>query len=219
MPSSTDCRARGIVQAAVASLASIAVLACACSTEPARAPVASSAPAPRPVLSAEGQRAYRCLATARRFTDAAIYEGGDTPKEVIALRILWREPHADVALRALLDEATLPGRLFALCGLYYSDRAAFLREIEPYRRSRDVVEFQTGCERLTDQPVAELVECTRGGAVRLERVDQTNREWIEQHAPQGGARYDILGGGYPNVFRADGGWGTVRAQTLDEGVD
>jgi len=157
-------------------------------------------------LSDSGREAFQMLLAAERFTDDAIYAGGVTPNEVIALRKLLKDPNAGAALEELERRETMPGHLFALCGLYYVDPSVFREQIETYRDKREIVFFQSGCEGIHDQPVAGLVDRGDGQAVRLV-PGQTNREWLKAHV--GSYRYDILGGGWPNLFR-DGGWGEVR---------
>lgn len=126
-------------------------------------------------LSESGQKAYQTLLTAERFTDDAIYDGGVTPNEVIALRKLLKDPQAGAALEELERRATMPGRLFALCGLYYVNPSVFRERVESYRGNEQIVFFQTGCEGIRDQSVAELVDRGEGRAVRL-AAGQTNRE-------------------------------------------
>lgn len=85
--------------------------------------------------------------------------------------------------------------------------SVFRERVESYRGNEQIVFFQTGCEGIHDQSVAELVDRGEGRAVRL-AADQTNREWLEAH--EGSHWYDIVGGGWPNLFRDGGGWGEVR---------
>ena len=186
--------------------------ACSVPTEP-----APSGPAGAPVLENEPElelsplacEAYARLRAAERFTDDGIYDDGITPNEVRALRILWQEPSADLAFARLEREATLAGRLFALCGLYFSDRDRFDARIEEYRGSTEQVFFQTGCIGFRDQPVAELIESSHAGVVRL-TGNENVCDWLAAQGnpkgTKGGYRYDILGGGYPNLFRSGGGW-------------
>ena len=185
-------------------LAPLAFALCGCG-----APTSSTPPAStdRPELSASGEEAYERLLRATRFTDDAIYDGGVTPNEVIAIRRLWREPEAAAAFAALEREATLPGRLYALCGLYYAAPATFRQRVDDYRESDETVFFQTGCSGLGDFPVAELVE--REPAVRL-GPGQSVKEWAASREADGGYFYDVVGGGWPNLFREGGGYAPVR---------
>jgi len=161
----------------------------------------------RAKLTKPGVQAFRRLMVAERFTDDAIYDGGVTPNEVIAMRRLFREPEAREAFEELERRATLPGRLFGLCGLYYTNSSIFLERVEKYRNDEQLIFFQTGCEGIHDQPVARLVDRGEGKAVRL-AAGQTNREWLTDR--EGSHGYDIVGGGWPNLFRDGGGWGAVR---------
>lgn len=86
-----------------------------------------------PSLSPLGHEAFERLLHARRFTDDAIDYAGVTPNEVIALRLLWREPQALETFEALLESATLAGQLFALCGLYYTAPTRFEEAVQAYR--------------------------------------------------------------------------------------
>ena len=173
-------------------------------------------------LSPRGEEAFTRLLGARRFTDDAIYVGGVTPNEVVALRRLGDEPHAAEAFAALEEHATLPGRLFALCGLYYADPARFRERVEAYRTSDETIFFQTGCVGIADQAVGELVERAGDGVVRLQG-DETVKEWLARRGNPNGTRggywYDIVGGGWPNVFRAGGGWHGVRDEEYSPHAD
>lgn len=187
-------------------------------------PLGSSAPgataewAPS-ALGSEAREAWLVLAETRRFTDDAIYYQGATPKEVVALRILWREPAANEAFHALLRSDHVAGRLYALCGLYYTDAAGFERALAGLGGNADRITFQTGCSTLNDYPVPDLVELDRADVVRLERRDQSIRAWKELDPRRSGFVYDIAGGGFPNLFREAGGYAEVRIETLAEGAD
>jgi hypothetical protein len=171
---------------------------------------------PRAALSPEGAQAWRILRDAERFTDDAIYDGGTTPVEVRAWRWLMREPQAGAAFAQLLEAATLPGRLYALCGLYYSDPAGFATAVEPYRASDATLFFQTGCVGLADMPVAELIEARRMPAIRLASRDESIEAWTRRTANAEGYQLDILGGGYPSLFREGGGWQAVELEDLHD---
>ena len=178
----------------------------------------SSTQVQRPELSPRGEAAYAVLLETQRFTDGAIYAGGDTPVEVVALRHLWDEPRAAQAFAALLEEAHLGGQLFALCGLYYSDPSAFERSLGEYAESDRTVTFQSGCSGIEDMPVRELVASPRPNVVRLEDRGQSVRTWVAGQAEGQSFWYDIRGGAYPNVFKAEGGYGEVRSLTLEQGA-
>jgi hypothetical protein len=204
---------------------------------PAR-PAATDSPGPRPAveeqgigplplraaevlerLTPEGRAAFDCLRASRRFTDGAIDYGGDVPREVIALRILWREDAARDAFELLLDHAAEGGQLFALCGLYYTDAERFEQEVALRRESSALIRFQSGCSILEDQPVGELVLRTQGPAVRLASRDQRVKAFRAARPENASAWLDIAGGGYSDTFRHGGGYHQPRTMGLDEGVD
>jgi hypothetical protein len=170
-------------------------------------------------LSSEGREAFDLLRKTQRFTDEGIGEDGDTPKEVIAVRILLREPAAKDAFQAVLDSGSIGGQLYAACGLYYTDPPAFERALAKLRNSRARITFQSGCSVLLDHSVADLVELHRRDVVRLEPREQSIRAWKAADPARFGYVYDIAGGGYPNLFKEAGGYCEVRKQALVEGVD
>jgi hypothetical protein len=122
------------------------------------------------------QKAYNVLLHADRFSGPMIGITGRMPETVEALLSLVQAPQASEAFKALLEEATLPGQLYALCGIYFTDRKAFKQAVERYRYRDDSVETQFGCK------------------VGFNRVS----DLVETSSPLG---TDILGGGYPAQFR------------------
>src|SRR5690242_17193686 len=95
--------------------------------------LASVALAGKVRLSPEGTEALGVLLHASRFTDDRIGDAPVTPPEVEALRTLWGEPHAAEAFRHILRTGSVPGRLFALCGLYYAAPDEFDEVVRHYR--------------------------------------------------------------------------------------
>lgn len=158
----------------------------------------------RPVLSPEGDRALALLLTATRFTDDAIGDGGETPEEVLALRTLWKERDPGPAFAHLAARASLPGRLFGLCGLWYTDPAGFEAAAAPLRDLETTVPIRMGCEG-GEMPVREIVD-RQANAVRLESREQSIKEWFARQPAGRSAHYDIAGGGYPCLFKTGGGW-------------
>lgn len=166
-----------------------------------------------PRLSPAGRLAFSVLVGARRFTSDAIYESGQTPEEVEALRILHREPNARQAFTALSRNGTAPGRLFGLCGLWYWDNAVFHRQVAALLRDHGdlEVDVQRGCSSFR-QRVRDIVRLPEAGrtagrvAVQLEDRSQTCKEWFANQPEGISGQYDIVGGGWPCVLRSGGGW-------------
>lgn len=177
-------------------------------------------PEPAPQLTPIGKEAYAILLGARRFTDDAIYADGGPPREVIALRLLLREVDGAPALRKLADEATIGGQLYATCGLFYSDPAAFERHVARLAASDATVFYQSGCCGLRDHSVRELVDNRRPDAVRLASREQTVRAWcLVQEKLEGGYSLDIRGGGIPSSLKDQGGFSGHVELDLARGVD
>ena len=207
------------MRASALPLVAALVLGCGVS-EPRPDPDAAPSPPVASVdaldLSPIGRESFDRLLAARRFTDDAIYDGGITPNEVRALRYLLREERAAAAFALLERDATLPGRLFALCGLHTTDRARFDARVGHYRDSSETIEFQTGCSLILDQRVGELVERPAERAVRL-APNETNREHLARR--EGSVGYDIVGGGFPNLFAQGGGWHSADPEPFDPDAD
>ena len=96
-------------------------------------------------LSQEGQAAYQTLLAAKQFEADAIGYAAQPSNLVAAYRSLLKEAPADGAFKALLDRATPAGQLYALCGIYWTDRAFFLSVVDKHRSRSDYVKTQFGC--------------------------------------------------------------------------
>lgn len=170
-------------------------------------PLACTIPA-RPEAT-DSKSAYETIRTCPAFCGTAVGFAGTTPKVVTAFRALTKQPDAARLFERLLDEATMEGQLYALCGLYHADHARFLKRVEPYRKSEKEVSTVDGCIAVR-QKAKDVVESSAPGAVRLKNQAQTTREW----AAESGAKaiyFDIVGGGWPNEFWERSGYsGAVR---------
>jgi hypothetical protein len=141
------------------------------------------------------------LIVAKRFEDEFIGYAAQPSVLVHAYRELLKQPQADVAFKNLLKEATLPGRLYALCGVYYTDHSFFLTVIEEYKNSSDYVGIMFGCLG-GNIPVSEIVESKAPNVVRLSSPKQPISEWLSKNRAGAKEGYflDIVGGGYPSAF-------------------
>jgi len=149
-----------------------------------------------PDLTPEGRKAFTLLQKAQRFTDDAVGDGGETPPEVRALCVLWKERAPADAFRELLRSGTTAGKLYALCGLREAAPETFEKEVGALRQSREEVAIQFGCTG-GKMPAGEIVASERG--IRLE-PGQTVAQWVEKH-PVEKRSLDIVGGGYGSEFR------------------
>lgn len=150
------------------------------------------------MLSEKGQAAFQTLLLAEQFEDNFIGVAAQPSKLVAAYRALLKEPEADMAFKNLLDQATLAGQLYALCGIYFTDHPFFLSVLGKYQNREDTVRVQFGCLCL-GMSFREILETRSPGAVRLSEPAQSLEKWQQEHP--GGYQLDILGGGYPHIFR------------------
>ena len=151
------------------------------------------------MLQPEDLAQYKVLLNAERFTDDAIYAGGETPVEVVAWRHIFALPNARECFLMLAEHATLPGQLYALCGLYFLAPEQFA--VLARRLSEDwrEVDTQMGCTG-GFQAVAEIVTWRKSDRIVLDDSDQTIGEWVKAH-PERRAMRDISGGAYPSLFK------------------
>lgn len=168
--------------------------------------------------------AYRVLASAWVFKSSAVGYSGRTPPEVDALRILVEDPRGAAALRELLVRARwTPGRLYALCGLFYVDPDTFRTEVDRWRGSREVVETLTGCCGGRAR-VGDLIESDGPNPVRLRGSEQRLEDWLARargSASDGKFRWseDILGGGTPARLCRRTGREATPILSADEAAD
>ena len=134
-----------------------------------------------------------------QFADTAIGVAGITPDQLHAWHTIMDSPDADSVLKGLLEEASVAGQLYALCGLYFTDPPYFVERIEPYRTMDVSINVAFGC-MLDEMPVKDIVEQRDG--CRLTGPDQSLTDWSLAN-PGVTMILDIFGGGYPTAFRTD----------------
>lgn len=92
---------------------------------------------------------YEKLTTAPIFSIGEVGYVPQISESELALRSLLNESNAIELLRSLLSNAkTLPGKMYALYGLYTKDREVFKQELRRYkaeRKTEGVVNTQSGC--------------------------------------------------------------------------
>jgi len=88
--------------------------------------------------------AYRGLLAARLFTDDWI-GGGVLSPHAKAFRTLLAEPEAPAVFRDLLARGSPSGQLYALCGLWLTDRPALYSILAPFRSDTREVTTMIGC--------------------------------------------------------------------------
>lgn len=168
-------------------------------------------------LTDDGSKAFDTLLTSTQFEDRVIGVAGEPSKLVKAYNVLLKEMAADAAFKELLARATLPGQLYALCGLFFTDNSFFQRSVEKYRHSESTVSTQFGCI-VSTWKVSDLVETRKPIIIDIHRPEESldyydqlnmneyaqwnNHKNKKKHdRPPVGYQLDILNGGYSVLFR------------------
>jgi hypothetical protein len=104
---------------------------------------------------------------------------GKTPAHLTAWRELLSHKNADKCFKRLVSHATLPGQLYGLTGLYYTDRPSLTTLAAPYLRRQDAVKTIVACF-VADTPVGEIVERIVDGAwpEALRRGASGATDWV-----------------------------------------
>src|SRR5262245_5683289 len=145
---------------------------------------------------------YWLLLSTRVFAGSAVGDGCNVSDEVTAFRLLLKKPYADVAFKDLLQNAGLPGQLYALCGLYFTDPNAFRSVVGKYCSMEEEIPTLFYCIGST-MKVSGLVCSKSPRAVRLDGPHDSIESWTRrQNWPQGlSVEHDIIGGGFPSDFQ------------------
>ncbi|MEP0545997.1 MAG: hypothetical protein ABJF88_03630 [Rhodothermales bacterium] len=152
------------------------------------------------------EAAFALLLNTRTFASSHVGIAGSPSEQYEAFNTLLRRADAPEVFSALLRRAYPAGQLYALSGLYLTDRGAFYIVVGSYETSQDSVSTQMGCVGdLT--PVAEIVRHPRG--IRLAER-QSLAEWYEANHGDGWRMiepsevyaYDIVGGAWPQSLDA-----------------
>jgi hypothetical protein len=158
-------------------------------------------------LSDAAKMAYNTIRTSKTFCATAVGIAGETPKVVEAFRIIIKQPKPETIFKALIEDATISGQLYALCGLYHSDHDHFKDAVKRYHDSEEIVETLMGCSGSINS-VARIVKSSSPDVVRLKKPSQTTKQWAKATASKG-MLYDIVGGGWPNAFWMRTGYETT----------
>ena len=164
----------------------------------------------------EHREAFQTLLNATRFEDEFLGFAQTRSKLVEAYCTLLREPGADRAFKNLLEHATLPGQLYALCGLYSTDSSNFLLMVQRYRHVTTPVEMQSGCI-IMNLPASTIVEARKSALIHPIKPSQSSADHSEPNVtptdnrkakknetdpmPDENQPLDILNGGYTAHFK------------------
>jgi hypothetical protein len=166
-------------------------------------PLSAVCAAAVPELSAEGVKAYAVVKTAERFYSSAVGYAGSTPDVVWAFRDLLAEKNADAAFKALIREATMPGQLYGLCGLWFTDQAEFKKLVARYHAMKGKVNTMIGCI-IDEDEIADLVVSKYPTPIRLNGPEDTMKAWWARN-PNAKGYSDIAGGYWPSELKGEKG--------------
>lgn len=148
-------------------------------------------------LSPDGQKAYEMLLKTERFEQGAVGYAGIVSRYVESFNVILKEKAADEAFKSLLRQAPTAGKLYALCGLYFTDYEFFRKEVGKYVKSDESVEVMSGCEIFSEK-VAKLVE-SNAKNVAIINPSQTIEDFWKTN--KGSYELDIAHGGFSATFK------------------
>lgn len=125
-------------------------------------------------LSKEGELAYQKLLKTTTFKIHASDYEGNVYEDVQAFRVIMAEESADQAFKQLIKTATLPGQLYALCGLYFTDPNHFSFLSKQYKDSSKAV---------VCNGVNECMSSTTDVSLLVGRPPFTQRTIVDGHYP------------------------------------
>ena len=114
---------------------------------------------------------YQLLKNADKFYGAHIGFGGTTPPTVYAYRDLLDHPEADASFKKLIEGATMPGKLYGLAGVYFTDPSSLPDLSRRFLGSSESVPAFFGCI-LSDVQVKELAQRIVDGSLPRELLDE-----------------------------------------------
>jgi hypothetical protein len=154
-------------------------------------------------LSPEGRYAFGVLMSAKRFEDTHVGYGGELSELVVAYRQIMKEPKRVSVLKFLLENASKPGQLYALAGLFDADHDYFRSAVTAFKDDESEVNTLSGCVGGL-RKVSEIVFFDDPRTIRLESPRQSFNEWSKKTNVMAGFNIDISGGGYSVMFRERG---------------
>jgi hypothetical protein len=114
---------------------------------------------------------YELLKNADKFYGAHIGFGGITPPTVYAFRDLLDHPKADDSFKKLIESAMMPGKLYGLAGVYFTDPSSLPGLSQQFLESSETVPTLFGCI-LCDVEVKELAQRIVDGSLPNELLDE-----------------------------------------------
>ena len=148
-------------------------------------------------MSERAKKAYESLRHTTQFEGPRLGPGGMLSMNAVNFEIILREDRADEAFKSLLLEGTTAAKLYALCGLFYTDHERFRSEIKRFKSSNQKVQMLSGCI-MFERPIRDIIE-SKAENVAIIGPDESLEQYLT--GTQGrGYSIDIANGGYPATF-------------------
>lgn len=138
--------------------------------------------------------AFELLLKSNSFSYAGTGFHGGRSAEIDGFAKVAGDPDADSLFKDLFERGRPAGQLFALCGLYRTDRPTFDRLVRSMEGSKKTVEVSVGCSTDDDMPVGLLilnpdprtVQLRSGTTIEASLAENPERRYL-----------DFRGGGIP----------------------
>jgi hypothetical protein len=105
---------------------------------------------------------FKLLEKSQCFRIGGVGWGGRTPPEEIALRKIMKREDASAALEELYSKGSSAGKLYALLGLRFANKAKYDELLPQLRQNTDKVATQAGCI-VFEKTVQEIVSLMEAG--------------------------------------------------------
>ncbi len=149
------------------------------------------------MLSPAGQEAYKSIKEAAAFEGTHVGIAGTLSQNIEAFGALLKEIQADAAFKAILNNGSNAGQLYALSGLYFTDHKYFLAAVEKYKNNENLVMEISGC-LATDKKMSEIVESNSKNVAIIKPTEMIEAFWKSN---ANSYILDISHGGYPATFK------------------
>jgi hypothetical protein len=147
--------------------------------------------------ASQSDQDFNLLKAATSFSTGGTGYAGIPTEETMAFKHLFFKENAGANFHKLLLEANWTGKLYALSGLYFYDRKAYITGMNELSHVKEPVFLFAGCVLQTIE-LAGILESHEKDAVRLE-YGQPISDWRKQ-AKDKTSYFDFVGGGYPQAL-------------------
>ncbi len=144
-------------------------------------------------MTDEERREFRHFGGLMRLESNYVGGGGNRSDHTVAFCTILDSPQADKIFKNLLSNRDVPlgSRLYALCGVYWTDRKAFTQHLVEFRKSDEEIEWQNGCIVTRHRLKAILPDIESGRYPRAllafsqqQRYRDTYAAWRNKNVPE-----------------------------------